>query len=63
MSGARLRVPMRPRECAHDLAPLRRPHGRCRGESPTTIPSLLGPRTFGDEGVVGASDCVVRELR
>ena len=33
MSGARLRVPMRPCECAHDLTPRRRPYGEAsRGE-------------------------------
>ena len=33
MSGVRLRVPMRPCECAHDLTPRRRPYGEAsRGE-------------------------------
>ena len=33
MSGTRLRVPMRPCECAHDLTPRRRPYGEAsRGE-------------------------------
>ena len=33
MSGACLRVPMRPCECAHDLTPRRRPYGEAsRGE-------------------------------
>ena len=33
MSGARLRVPMRPCECAHDLTPRHRPYGEApRGE-------------------------------